>query len=686
MAHIIPDIETASAEDFAKFTHDTWRDLDITYQYWIPRWKRVIEFLRGQHWNTIKKIDSDKLPAWKRFPLINYTLAFYMDYMSDFLKSKVRWSATAASPDPADISAAELIEQLNIYVWEKVGMEAKRVELAAWLLATGTAHLRTFWDTNTGKMIPLAFPGPDGQLIPLNEQGQPNPGGPMIQVDQGEIGIEVVSPQYVRHSPVNAHGVMVGLLLSKEEVTSLYGEDVADDLNYTSSYEDFDTNLHTIETPTVIPTRDERALVIEHYIPRSSLHPDGLWWVADAGGKKMLHQPSPLPGGHIPIVTFTWIPIPGQKYVGMTPLYDITFSNKMYEELMARVLEWHNKVKPKILLKNGGGLTYGDINDEPFQELVVNPGGEPQVMEFRQAPDTFYRSMQDAQQDMMMVGGYQFNQPKGTQDTGQGQSLNSFRKPSNPVELGPAALAIMNSSASWEKIGRLIPAYAAAFYTEPRVIAIQGTDRTYQWKEFIGAVDLKDINATIKIDETSLYPWNRQALKDSVASVLDSSFGQMLFAGPDGQPNMDRINAAMNATGIDTAIEGLDPDIIEARNEHSAFKEGQQVGPPEFWQQHEVHLDEHEKVLKSMTFKSWPPQAQDAFKQHVQATSEELNKAAEEEQQSMIAMEKALRDVRETAEMQANIKEFIAKAVVESVTEAIKAGIPVEGDDSSKDS
>jgi len=686
MAHTIPDPQTAAPEDFGKFTHDTWRDLDITYQYWIPRWKRTIEFLRGQHWTTLKKIGTDSLPAWKRYPLINYTLAFYMDYMSDFLKSKVRWSATPASPDPADISAAELIEQLNMFVWEKVGMEGKRIELAAWLLSCGTAHIRTFWDTNTGKMLPLAIPGPDGQLIPLDESGQPNPGGPMIQVDQGEIGMEIISPQYVRHSPVSAHGVMVGILLSKEEVTSLYGEDKAEELTYTSSHEDFDSNLHTIETPTVTPTRDERALVIEHYIPKSSLYPDGLWWVADAGGKKMLHGPSPLPGGHIPVVTFVWVPVPGQKNVGMSPLYDMTFSNKMYEEIMARVLEWHNKVKPKILLKSGGGLTYGDINDEPFQELVVNPGGEPDIMEFRQVPDTFFKSLADAQNDMLMVGGYQFNQQKGAQDVGQGDATNRWRKPSVPVELGPAALAIMNSSAAWEKIGKLIPAYAAAFYTEPRVIALQGADRTYQWKEFTGSIDLKDINATIKIDETSLYPWNRQSLRDTVSAVMDTNFGQLLFSDAEGNPNMDRINAAMNATGIDLAIEGLDPDVVEARNEHSAFKEGQ-FSEAQFWQNHGAHLDEHEKVLKSMTFKSWPPEAQQAFVQHVQQTSELMNQAAQEEQQAMIAMEKALRDVRETAEFQANVKEMIAEAVIESVTEALKAQIPVpEADDSNKDS
>jgi hypothetical protein len=57
--------------------------------------------------------------------------------------------------------------------------------------------------------------------------------------------------------------------------------------------------------------------------------------------------------------------------------------------------------------------------------------------------------------------------------------------------------------------------------------------------------------------------------------------------------------------------------------------------------------------------------------QHVQQTSQLMNEAAQEEQQSMIDMERALREVRETAELQANIKEMIAEAVIDSMKEAL---------------
>jgi len=675
MPHVIPGPEEPK-EDFARFTFDAWRDLDNTYAFWIERWKRSLEYLRSQHWNTLKSVDPDKLPEWKRYPVINYTLAFYADYLSDFLKSEIRYSAMPASPDPSDIDSAEIIEQLNMYLWDKLELAQKRIQLAAWLLSCGTAYLRVYWNTNTGKMIPLAIPGPDGQLIAINPMtGEPSPGMEPVMLDQGEIGVEVVSPQYVRYSPIPAHGVMIGLLLSREEAESLYNEK-AEELNYTSTYDDFDSNLQTIETPTMTPSKDERALVIQHYIPRSSLHPDGLWWVA-GGNDLLLAGPWPLPGGEVPIVPFIWIPVPGNEHIGISPLYDLTFSNKLYDEIVARVLEWHNKVKPKILLKSGGGLTYGDINDEPFQELAVNPGGEPEFMEVRQAPDTFFKTMQDAQNDMMAIGGYMFKKGGMGGSPAPGESSRAFRRPTEVIEEGPTAVAIMNSKASWEQLGRLMASYAAAFYAEPRVIAVQGKDRMYQWREFTGSIDLKDVSATIRVDEVSLYPWSRASLRDSVYSVLDSQFGQMLFMNEDGSPDMDRLSAAMNATGIDRSIPSLDPDVIEARNENMAFKEGRGGDGPQFWQDHGAHLDEHEKVLKSMEFKSWPQQAQQAFVQHVQGTSQMLNQAADQEQQAMIDMEKALREVRETAELQADLKKMVAEMVISSISEAIASEIPV---------
>ena len=108
----IPDPINDRDADFARFSYALWEGLNGKYNFYVQRWRRTMDFLRDQHWNTLKKYSNDVLPDWRRFPIQSYTLAFYNDYMTDYLKSEVRYSAIPASPDPQDIDSAELSEQL----------------------------------------------------------------------------------------------------------------------------------------------------------------------------------------------------------------------------------------------------------------------------------------------------------------------------------------------------------------------------------------------------------------------------------------------------------------------------------------------------------------------------------------------------------------------------------------------
>lgn len=651
----VPD-NPDNPQEFARYTFDEWKNKDTYYNFWTDRWRRTLNFLRSQHWRALRKYGMEELPAWREYPVINYTLAFYNDFLTSFLKSEVRFSALPASPDPQDVSSAELSEQLLKYLWDKLDFDQLRVDLAAWIIATGTGVLRIYWDTNTGDMVPLGIPTPDGGFMPVDPDSlQPMPGADPEMVDAGDVGAEVISPQFVRWGQSESDGVMLGLLLSYEEASALYGEKKADKLSYSDSHAGISADLNFIQQPGHRPTDEDRALVIEHYLPKSARYPNGVWWTAGSGGRDILTGPWPLPAGIVPVVGFRWLPVPGERNLGISPLHDMTFSNKIYERMLGRVLEWHKEIVPKTLLKSGGGLSYGDIDDKPGQELVVNQGAEPEVFEFGAPPGSFQNLMRTAQNDLMMVSGKQFAQ----EDTlPEGAATTRFRKPNELQPGHETAVAQINSKTAWKNVGEVLLSYVATFYTEPRVVAVQGPDRTYQWKEFKGA-DLGDLSATIKVDELPLYPWNRQAQKDLLVALMNTEMGQALFMDESGQMDMDRVQAALSGAGLDVGTETMDPDIIEARNEHTTFQnlqQGEQPPQVEAWQSHEVHYDEHTSVLKSLRFKSWPQHAQQAFMQHVQETSDQLNQAAEEEAKAMIEQERQLREVREQAELKSAVQ------------------------------
>jgi hypothetical protein len=273
--------------------------------------------------------------------------------------------------------------------------------------------------------------------------------------------------------------------------------------------------------------------------------------------------------------------------------------------------------------------------------------------------------------DIASVGGYKFRRQ---QSVGGGEATQRVRQPVKSQGEGQeVALAVLSSEASWKQLGYVLLDYAAKFYVDQRVISVVGPDQTYQWREFQGS-DLQNLPATLHIDKQALYTWNRQSLRDTVIAVLGTPAANVLFVGEDGQLDKDRINAAMNAAGIDVAPEALDMDVVEAKNEHVVFRslpapqEGQQAsaGPqPQSWQNHAKHYAEHVKLLKSVTFSAWAPHQKQAFLQHVEQTGQIIQQAQEAQQQSVLAQEKQLREIRASAETAQDVRTALGEKLVD---------------------
>src|SRR3970040_1847264 len=136
-----PDPKKAAASEFARFTTTKWQGMDGFYRFWGHRWVRVVDFLRAVHWKLSYEIAPKKIPAWKEFTVINTTLGFYNDYLTQWLQSRVRFFAMPDSPDPADVAGAELADHILAYLWDLLEVDSKKIDIGAWLAATGNADL-----------------------------------------------------------------------------------------------------------------------------------------------------------------------------------------------------------------------------------------------------------------------------------------------------------------------------------------------------------------------------------------------------------------------------------------------------------------------------------------------------------------------------------------------------------------
>ena len=673
----------------AQYTADLWRALDPMYAWYTEhRWRRVIDYLSDNHWRVLEDVDYNlddlKIPKWKRFPIIGLTLGIYSDQLGQWLQSTVRFSAVSASADPSDIDKAEMAEGLLKYMWDLTDLESHRIDLGAWLLATGMGSIDVFWDTDTGNMVPLAIPEtqkdeqgndvPTGELIPVNPATlKPDPSmDEPVMVDAGEVAIDVISPQFARYGRKRREGVMVGSRVSYDEAVDKYGKERAEKFSYARSVSSV-LDLSWIHGGADI-SQDERALVIRHMLPRSSRHPNGLWWTATEFGM-IIDEPAPLAAKRVSTIPFRWIPLPGYWAFGVSPLHAVTHSNKGAEIAKQKQQEWMEKVLPKVLLMAGGGIALGTFDSAPGQEVSgVNPGAEPKFLDPPAYPQQLDQQRKDSIEEGLLAAGYQFRRPP---DVLPGQPKGGTRQPPQLKEGSEVKLALLITKTAWQEVGKVLLGYVGRFYTEERVVAVGGPDRTYQWIEFKGT-DFANLAASIHVDEIPYYPWNRQTMRENVISLMSTEAGQLFFQGPDGQIDRDKLQKASEAIGVDVALSTLDVDVLEARNEISSMRAGREVEYRDF-QESEIHLVEKLKTVKGLAFRGWKQEAQDMLLRNIQEHKDALQQQQQEAEEALTTQERELRTIRADTEAMGETKKALAQMLLDVVKEMLLPQKPTQG-------
>lgn len=671
MAKLPKDL--SNPRELAIYTKDSWQGLDGFYKSHFRRWRRVADFIRSIHWLVRDARDPDRdtetiLTAFegrkRRYPVVNITLAFYREFLTQFLQSRVRFSAVPASPDPEDVAVAELADRVLTALWDITDLESKRVDLAAWLITTGNADLRVYWNEDTGNLVPEVAVGPDGNPVPTGQM-----------LDAGEVAVEVVPPTLCRYPLDYPGSVMVGIPYSYDQAVVRFGEEVAERLSY--------SELTTFNTITLEPVSLEKAaMIIEHYLPRSSRFPEGLWWVSSED--MLLEGPSPLPSRFPPVVHFRWIPLPGHPTMGLSPLYEITYTNKLIDRILKRTEEWSQARKTLLVRTVGDGLMKDELlaGDEPVKEVAVPANTAPNVIEVGQTPPEFTALRAEALQTSMFLGGFTapFIKPK---EIPAGETLRPLQQPRLLNEGESIALALLNAKSAWQKLGYILLDFVARFYDDTRAIALVGQDRTYQWLQFRGA-DLKNANAYIHVDEKPLFTWNRDSRRNAILTLLDSKVASSLFISPDGTPDLDKINAAIEAAGLDFPLDTLDPDVLAARNENNLFPVSQEPIPVNPWDDHAKHLVEHKREAKTLRYRSWSEEAKRNHMNHMAAHEEAIAEAAERQRQSLVEQERLLRTIRSETEATRDVRIALGEYLVELLFDALRKTAGLDKNDNPK--
>lgn len=622
-------------------------------------WTQNLLFLAGLQWWAYDKVTGAFLPTkaakWKEKPVRNLLVPYFKHVMAKLTKNRPRMKAVPASTDPEDIHSGILGDDVLKAKWIELKLTRILRRAIAWFIGTGNVYLQPFWNRDSGLLQPLTTLvnalvtdefgdpvvgddeqplmetvecpcGADGEPL-LDEQGNFDMEAEPHYIDIGEVGYRVRSPFQVFVDPGAEADEDVTYMLIVEAMTlreihrrwpDTEEQVVAEDTQEIDRFDDLISGL-SAGSDTYLEgqgySKDSevpKALVVSYNQRPSVKYPMGRNWVTV--GRQLLDDPGPLPDGIWPVATrFTDIEVPGRYHCEATMTSAVGLQRE-YNESNAQIKEHHNVLlRGKWLVPIGSNIRRGQITSEPGEVIQHTPGLPPVQAELRPLPNAVYSEREKIFADFQFITStHSISMGDPPPGITSGRAFLVLQE-ADDSDLGPGieSLEEFVAETSW-----LTLQIIQQFYEEPRLVRISGENHRYLVRSFKGA----DLDAIVDVEPQvgSAFPWSQTAKQsmmiDLVQAVPD------LFMDPDtGQFDTEKFRRMLPVGGEEALGLGSDLDVSEALREEEEFEDWDGVAPlpiPQPWQKHIIHNRQHERILKSASFRNWPEHAQKAFLEH----------------------------------------------------------------------
>lgn len=519
-----------------------------------------------------------------------------------------------------------------------------------WLLCTGNIYFMVYWNAEDGEILSLttAHETPEGETVegvPADENGEarltadgmPDMEAEPHRVQQGEIATAIVSPMCVRfnpdaESPDDANEWFVGEIMPVGQAAKLLGK-TEDELGGGGD-EELSTMQDLIAAASAGSRNDgfntggsdnseskgKRCLVLRYYGKPCADYPEGRHWISV--DEKMVLSERELPYGFWPpLVAIQDIPVPGQA-LAMGVIGQIVPLNEKYNTLDAKIKE-HN-----VNMAMGGKWIVSPedqnlaIDSDPGQKLVsrgYQAGRPPVQAEVKTLPPGIYQERENALNELTMVSGLgELGLSKKPEGVSSGRGFLVLQEQVDSV-LTPTLIQV---EIGLEEIAKRQLRLAQKYYREDRTLKIRGQNGQWEFQSFKGS-DLVD-GMDVEVEVGSSFPWSKSARQDMALQMVQSI--PALVMNADGATvNTAKLARYLNVGGIEAFESEQDPDQDEIDHEHAdfAFPKQDENGVPIYpeigwWQDHAAHWAGHAAFMKRDRgrFERWPPESQEAFKQH----------------------------------------------------------------------
>jgi hypothetical protein len=546
------------------------------------QWLINLSFYLGEQWviwNPVtKSLERPTVPEWRVLTTVNYIRPIVRTELAKLMKQKPIIGVQPTGNEPDRVNQAKAAEKIRQYLWDKTNMDEIRKQVLLWALVTGTGIFKVYYDPTAGEVI--------------DEEG----------TRLGEVVLSAVSPFEFYPDPYattidEMNWCFHVKIRSAEYVAEKYGVEVEPEAINVNQYLEGKMFLITDNTSQNI----KKGVVVKEFWQRpTKKYPRGRY-VVYVKDKVLFAGDNPYEQGMLPFAAFSHIPVPG-RFWGDSVVTDLIKPQMNYNKARSQAIEIRNLMsKPKWLVPKGSLET--QITSAPGENIEYVPVANlrPEPIRGIDVPATFWKEFDQIKSEFYDVSGqHEVSHAQIPAGIRSGIAI-AYLQEQDDTRLTVTA---QSYEKALEKVETLKLRLARQFYIEPRVGRIVGENNTVEVFTFMGRDIPEDVD--VKVQAGSSLPQSRVAKQEFIISLWEQKIIQ--------DPKV--VLKLLEFGDVEGIYDDIDLDTSQAQRENELMKEGKYEEPEDF-ENHEVHIYEHNKFRKTEEYDALPDEIKQLFAQHV---------------------------------------------------------------------
>jgi hypothetical protein len=589
----------------------------------VKQWYINMSFERGKQyvaWDATKSQVASLPRGDKNTPriIINRIRPIVRTEISKLTSSKPSAVALPASNEIEDIFAANAATQIWESMYDRLRVGKEMREVARDISVLGVGYLKTYWDSTV-----------------MDKDNNA----------EGDVAIEHVSPFNVfvadlsiidhEKQPYMLHVYTKPLEWVKSTYADLIPKDKQPTVVASTEIADVSSALDLKENN----SKPDACLIIEAWIKpgTSAMFPKG-GFVTIVDDIIVEASLTGFPTGYncYPITKFDHIPS-GQYYPASVIDDAIPLQREINRTRSQRIQAKNMMAKPQVYYREGS-LTVSKINTSPGQYIGVRPGFDfPQSAPMPQLPPYVAEELQALNTDMEDISGQHQVSKGGTPPGVEAATAIAYLQERDDSYLSPTFASIEEGLSH---VAKLALSLIAEYWTTERTVKIVGSDSSFSAELFKGSDIARGTD--IRIESGSALPTSKAAKQALVMDMMKMG----MIPPEDGLKLLDITNIKGYSDN-----RGTRPDELRAQRENIQFKNltdmdvmnhyqkwqqgaaagqpemlnpetGQPLAPPAViavnkWDNHAVHIQEHDTFRKSPAYDMLSPTQKAEFNKHI---------------------------------------------------------------------